>query len=63
MNTVKLFLEANTPKELVQKMIDNNRFHGTGFVYDNPQKNGTKWIVWFTANIAEYFAKDKNADY
>ena len=59
MNEIKLFLEANTPRDLVKAMLDNNHLHGTSFKYDTPQKHGTKWIVWFTANVAEYSRKAK----
>ena len=60
MNTIKFFLAAKTPNELIKKMLDNNRKHGTGFVYDSPipLKNGASWIVWFTANVAEYSKKE-----
>jgi hypothetical protein len=57
-NEVKLFLEAKNPRDLVKRMIENNRKHGMAFKYDCPQKTTTGYIVWFTANIAEYYAKE-----
>ena len=59
-NEVKLFLEASSKEELVKKQIENNRLHGYGFKYDAPMKEGKKWVVWFTANVAEYFKQERN---
>jgi len=59
-NEVKLYLEASSKEELIKKQIDNNRFHGMGFQYDSPIKDGKKWVIWFVANIAEYFKKEQN---
>ena len=59
-NEIILYLEASSKQELVKKQHENNRFHGTGFKYDTPMKDGKKWVVWFTANIAEYLKKEAN---
>lgn len=57
---VKLYLEASTKDELIQAMVDNNRFHQMYFAYDSPIKEGSKWVVWFTANIQEYYMNEAN---
>lgn len=57
---VKLYLEASTKIGLINKMVDNNRFHATAFVYGSPIKEDGNWIVWFTANIQSYRLKELN---
>ena len=57
-NEIKIYLEAKSKDELIEKMLLNNRRHGVGFKYDSPIKEGKLWVVWFTANIAEYSRKD-----
>lgn len=57
---VKLYLEASSKDELIQKQVDNNNFHSMGFVYDSPIKEGSKWVVWFTANVMAYARTEAN---
>ena len=59
-NEVKLFLVADSKEQLVKAMHENNSFHGTGFKYDGPMKDGKKWIVWFTADLLMYLKKEQS---
>jgi hypothetical protein len=53
-------LIADTKEALVKEMHRNNSFHGTGFKYDTPMKDGKRWVVWFTADILLYLKKEQN---
>ena len=47
LNLIPLFLEANSKRELVEKMLRNNASKGREFSYYSPLKDGKKWVVWY----------------
>ena len=51
---VNIFLRANTPEELVAIQLANNAINGMQYKYQTPMKDGSKWIIWFFADIEEW---------
>ena len=50
---IPVFLEANSKKELVKKMLRNNLTKGFHFKYFSPLKDGKKWVVWYYKDIKD----------
>ena len=50
---IKFFLKANTKEALILKMRNNNIKNNTMFEYGDPIKDGSEWVVWFTADASK----------
>lgn len=51
---VPFFIEANSKKELVKKMFENNAAKG-GFVkYFDIQKDGAKYVAWYYEDLKKF---------
>jgi len=53
---IKLFIEAKTKKELVNKMLENNMKRGAYLRYDIV-KDGKNWTAWFETDIKHEILK------
>lgn len=48
---VQVFLEAASKKELIRLQHLNNLQNNKMFNYQNPIKDGKKWVTWYYADI------------
>jgi hypothetical protein len=50
---VLTYLEAPTKEALTRLMFTNNIANGKMYDYQNPMKDGKKWIVWYYADVLQ----------
>ncbi len=56
-------MEASSKENLVKMQILTNQINGKAYNYQTPQKEGSKWVVWFFANWQDHTAlKEKDLD-
>ena len=51
---IPVFLEADSKKELMLKMLLTNKLNAKSYNYMSPLKDDNKWCVWFYANLKSY---------
>ena len=51
---VNIYLEAKSKDELIAQQILNNNVNQVEYGYQTPMKDGSKWIVWFTADLRSW---------
>lgn len=50
-NLLPVYLEASSKDKLIKLMLLNNEVNASSFNYQTPAQEGSKWVVWFYADL------------
>lgn len=54
LTNVNIFLQSDTAEGLIELQLINNALNGIHYNYQTPVYDGSKWFVWFFADVKKW---------